>query len=75
MRFWTIWTTPALSLMERIHRTRDWGFAEVALKLPVRLKYFVTLQQIGKATRTSKDIPATSLSDILRNLEAPKDLS
>jgi hypothetical protein len=48
---------------------------ELARKLPKRLKYYVTLQQIGKATLDSPNVLGTRLEDILKNLETPKNLS
>jgi hypothetical protein len=75
VRFTTIWTIPAMSLTERLRRTRDWAAQEFAARLPKRIKYFVTLQQIGRATMTSPNIPATPLEDILRNLDAPKNIA
>lgn len=75
MKLTTIWTIPAMPLTERLRRTRDWAAQEFAARLPKRIKYFVTLQQIGKATMTSPNVPATPLDEILRNLDAPKNLA
>ena len=75
MRFRTIWTAPAMTFRERLRRTRDWAAQEIGARLPVRIRYWVTMQEIGKATRTSRNIPATPLEDILRNLDAPKELT
>jgi hypothetical protein len=47
----------------------------VAGRLPKRLRYFVTLQAIAKATVNSPNIPATPLDEVLRNLEMPKNLA
>jgi len=75
MRFKTIWTIGAMTFAERLRRTRDWAAAKIGYALPVRIKYWVTMQMIGKAVRDSPNIPATSLDDILRKLPAPKNLS
>lgn len=75
MRFWTIWTVPAISLGERLRRTRDWAAMTLGAKLPLRVRYWVTLQEIGFATRKSPNVPATSLTNILRDLRTPKNLS
>lgn len=72
MRFKTIWTLPGLSLRERLLRTRDWAASEFGARLPLRVRYWVTLQELGKATVNSPDVPATNLSDILRELDKPK---
>ena len=75
MRLSTIWTIKMMSLSERLRRTRDWGTMKVASHLPLRLRYWVTLLEIGKATMDSENVPATPLDEILRNLETPKNLS
>lgn len=75
MRLRTIWTLPACTLTERLRRTRDWAAQEFGARLPVRVRYWVAMQAIGKATMTSPDVPATPLQDIIHNLEAPKDLT
>lgn len=74
MRFKTIWSIPAMSLSERFSRTRDWAAQKVAAGLPVRVRYWVTLQEVGKATMTSPNVPATPLDEVIRNLDAPKNL-
>ena len=75
MRFTTIWGMPSLPLKERIRRTRDWAAQEVACRLPVRIRYWTTIQALGKATMSSPNVPETPLDDILRKLEAPKNLT
>lgn len=72
MRFWTIWRCPGLPLNERILRTRDWAAGEIGARLPLRIRYWVTLQEMGKATMHSKNVPATTLEEILVNLDRPK---
>lgn len=42
-------------------------------RLPQRVKYWVAMGEIAKATRTSKDVPATPLDEVLKNLETPKN--
>lgn len=70
-----IWTLDYLSLSERLRRTRDWAAWKIAGNLPLRIRYLTTIGEIGKAVRKSPDIPATPLSDVLQNLEAPKNMS
>lgn len=74
MRLSTIWSIPAMTMAERMRRTRDWGFQEVAARLPVRLKYFVTMQALARATSKlpNANVPAIPLDDILKNLDEPK---
>jgi hypothetical protein len=69
MRFKTIWTLKGMPLREKLSRTREWLNMTVAAHLPQRLKYWVTIQEIGKASKDSPNIPATPLDQILRNLE------
>lgn len=75
MRFRTIWTIPAMTFGQRLRRTRDWAAQTVAAKLPLRIRYWVTLQEIGHATKNSEDVPATPLDEILQNLATPKSMS
>lgn len=75
MKLKTIWTLPASTLLERIRRTRDWIAQEFGAHLPVRVRYWVTMQAIAKATMTSHNVPATPLDEILRKIDAPKSLS
>lgn len=75
MRFRTIWSIRAMSLPERLRRTRDWAAMEIAARLPLRIRYWVTIHELAKATYTSSDVPATSLEEILKNLETPKVVS
>lgn len=72
MRFMTIWTLPASTLAERLRRTRDWAAQKVARRLPVRIRYWVSMIEIGKATMDSSNVPATPLSEIIKKLESPK---
>lgn len=73
MRLITIWSIRGMPLLERLRRTRDWSARAVAAKLPVRIRYWVALQEIARATLKSPNIPATPLDEVLRNLSTPKD--
>lgn len=72
MRLRAIWTIPAMTLAERLRRTRDWAAMAVAARLPLRIRYWVTIQMVGKATMSSPNVPATPLDEVLRHLPAPK---
>lgn len=72
MRFRTIWTLKGLPMRERLIRTREWAAMEFGSRLPLRVRYWVTMQELAKATRDSSDIPGTSLNEILDHLESPK---
>lgn len=75
MRFWTILTLPAATVWEKLRRLREWQAQVIAARLPVRVRYWVTLQEIGRATMKSPNVPATPLDEILRNLATPNNLS
>lgn len=45
----------------------------VAQLLPLRLRYWVTMIELGYASRSSDDVPATPLGDIIKHLRAPRD--
>lgn len=68
MRLSTIWTLPSMSTMERLSRTLEWATIEFARRLPQRVKYWVTMGEIGKAVSHSSDVPATPLDEVLKNL-------
>lgn len=72
MNFMTILTLPAASLSEKLRRLRDWAAQKVARALPVRIRYWVAMIEIGKATMDSPNVPATPLADIIKKLESPK---
>lgn len=77
MKLSTIWSLQGMSTMERLRRSREWGVQKIASKLPVRLKYWVTIQQLARVSVKMPDaeIPAIKMEDILKNLDAPKNLS
>lgn len=72
MKFSTIWTIRGMSFGERLLRSRDAAAREVGFRLPKRVRYWVTLMELGRATAGSPNIPGTKLEDILGNLDAPK---
>ena len=72
MRFWTIITMPAMSMSEKIIRLRDWTAQEIAAILPLRVRYWATLQGIGQATMEHPEIPAADVSYILEHLKHPE---
>lgn len=75
MKLKTIWSIKMMTFPERLRRTRDWGAWEIAARLPLRLRYFVTLIEVGRATMDSPNVMATPLNDILKKLNTPKSLS
>lgn len=68
MKFTTIWSLRGLPLKERIDRTLDCWSLSLEGILPKRVVYWIAMRQIGRATMTSQNVPATSLDNVLRNL-------
>lgn len=75
MKFSTIWTLPAATLSEKLRRTRDWSAQKVAQRLPVRIRYWTTVQMMADATIDESHIMATPLEVILKKIDAPKELA
>jgi hypothetical protein len=71
MRFWTIWTIPAMSLTERLRRTWDWAAMKIAFRLPYRIRYWSLIGMVALATKDSPGIPATTVDEMLRALRCP----
>lgn len=44
MRFTTIWTLPAMTFGERLHRTGEWAAMRVAWVLPRRVLYWAAVR-------------------------------
>jgi hypothetical protein len=74
MKLRTIWTTPAMSIAERLRRSKDAVAFSIAYWLPVRIQYWTAIHMIGKATAMSVNVPATTCDEILRNLPKPKGM-
>lgn len=60
-----------MCLGDRLRWTLEIGTMETASKLPRRLKYWVTVQEIARASMDSKQFPATSIDDVLQKLDTP----
>jgi hypothetical protein len=74
MKFKTIWFMPGLTLKIRLGRTRESIARGIAVRLPLRIRWHVTMQMLGQATTHSKNVPATPLDEILRDLDRPKNV-
>lgn len=72
MRLISIWTLPASTFRERLRRTRDWAAQKIAHRLPKRVRYWTTIQEVARATMTSRNVPATPLTEVLDKLDRPK---
>ena len=71
----TILFLHGMSFSERLHRLRDWFAMKVARHLiPKRIRYWVTLMEIAKATTNEPNIPATTVDQVLKHLETPRNL-
>ena len=42
---------------------------KIGKRLPRKIRYLVTVMELGKATRNSKNVPATPLEEIMANLD------
>lgn len=69
MRLSTIWTLPAMSTMERLRRTGEWAVIEIARHIPTRVRYWVVIQEIAKATMDSPNVPGTTVDEVLKKLD------
>lgn len=76
MKLTTIWSLPAMSLIERLRRTREALAMSVAARLPVRIRYWVAILAISKVSQLpqfgTKAIGLISADEILQNLDKPK---
>lgn len=75
MKFTTIWTMPACTLREKLRRTRDWAAQKTGHALPLRVRYWVTMGELAKATTDSSNVLATPLDQLLRDMDAPRSMS
>jgi hypothetical protein len=77
MKLTTIWTIPAMSLPERLRRTREWAAFEVARRLPLRVKYWAGMQQIAAASTKDpkKVVPEMDLEYVMKNMPSPKHIA
>ena len=71
MRLTIIWTMPGMSFTERLLRTRDNLALSIAIRLPKRIRYWSTMNDIGYATMHSSNVPATPVSELIKNLRTP----
>lgn len=74
MKLRTIWTIPSMGLIERLLRSREAITQMIAASLPKRIKYWVTIQQIGNAVKMSANIPETPVEYILEHMDKPKNI-
>lgn len=75
MRLRTLWfsnISNTFTVKEKLRRTREILAMKVAATIPLRICYWVTLQEIGYATRNAPNVVACDVSYVLANLRTPK---
>jgi hypothetical protein len=68
MKFWTIWTIPAMTLRERLHRTwDDWFLQGLAARMPKRLAFWVVIHAGAYTSRVNPNqiVPEMTFFDVL----------
>jgi len=63
-----IWTIPACTVREKLHRTADWGLRWVAHLMPRRLAYWVLIDVGVKAIEQmppTQVVPEVTFFDVL----------
>lgn len=79
MRFWTIWTLPAMSFDERLRRTRDWAALAIAVRLPLRIRYWSMVANISEASQSvalcRQHVNSMTVLELMDNIDTPKDKS
>lgn len=65
MRLRTIWTIPAMSLTERLRRTRDALTLSAAHRLPRRLAYWSLVDTGARHMKADEEVPAVTYMDVL----------
>jgi hypothetical protein len=66
MRFWTIWTIPAMTLRERLNRTGVWAVMEIAHRLPRRLAYWSLIDTGVRYMNSDEVVPEVTYMDVLQ---------
>jgi len=69
MKLTTIWTLPAMTLAERVHRTRDLANMKIAHRLPKRVKYWAYIQSGSSAMLPHEVVGEQTFMDLLKRLE------
>ena len=68
MKLTTIWTIPAMTLRERLNRTGEWGWRELAHRLPRRLAYWSFIDSGVRAMRPNDVVPEVRYMDLLERI-------
>ena len=74
MRLRTIWTVPCMTVQERLRRTQNWLAMTIGAKLPLRVRYWVTMQELGKTVVLGPEGLHITLDEVVKRLDTPKDM-
>lgn len=90
MKFKTIWTIPGMSFTARLGHSRETIAQFIAKKLPLRVRYWVTVQMLDESSRKvmetlplfqdlpvperSMEIMSFNLLEIMDNLDKPNEV-
>jgi hypothetical protein len=76
MKLKTIWTLPAMSLAERMRRTRDFFALKAVRFIPLRVRYWSTVLHVAETTSlpafNKSAIGMISVTQMLDHIERPK---
>lgn len=74
MKFWTIWTLPAMTLRERLWRTWDeWFLIGLARRLPARLAYRSFIDSTVRSIGPNDIVPDVTMVDVLKRHRGGRD--
>jgi hypothetical protein len=66
MKFWTIWTIPAMSLRERMNRTGEWALILLASHMPRKLGYWVVIIHGSRYFEPTEVVPEVRFMDVVQ---------
>lgn len=72
MRLKTIMTLPVASNKEKLLYLRDWSARKIARFIPLRIRYWVTIIEVSRATANNENCMTASIGEVLNDLQSPK---
>jgi hypothetical protein len=66
MRLRTIWTMRGMALNERWHRSVEWFWIELAMRLPRQLKYWAFIDMCNRHTLPDEEVPGVTYVTIVQ---------
>lgn len=69
MKLTTIWTIPAMTVRERLHRTGEAITRSVAHRLPRRLAYWSFIDTAARHIGVNEVVPEVRVMDVLKRAE------